>query len=169
MSVVRKVVLMSEHKASIVWEAASEEFTRGRYSRAHTWTFDGGVSIAASASPAAVRAPYADPDAVDPEEAFVAALASCHMLTFLYVASRRGFAVQRYEDDAVGAMTANERGVQWVSRVALRPRIQYGDKTPTPAEEHEMHEAAHAQCFIANSVRSAIDIEPGAQDFQSRG
>jgi organic hydroperoxide reductase OsmC/OhrA len=160
---------MSEHKARIVWDAPSEEFTRGRFSRAHTWTFDGGVSVPASASPAVVRAPLSDPAAVDPEEAFVAALSSCHMLTFLWVASKRGFTVRRYEDDAVGVMTANERGVQWVSQVTLRPRIDYGDKIPTPAEVQDMHAAAHDQCYVANSVRSAITVEPAAQDFQSRG
>lgn len=158
---------MSEHTAQVRWEAASAEFTTGRYSRAHVWSFDGGITVPASSSPAAVRIPFSDPKAIDPEEALVAAIASCHLLTFLWLASRSKFEVVRYEDEAVGTMTPNERGVQWVSRVVLRPRIEYGAKAPSKAEEAKLHHAAHEGCFIANSVKTAIEIEP--QDFQSRG
>src|SRR5437879_6571675 len=102
---------MSEHKASIKWSFTSGDFLKGRYSREHTWTFDGGITVAASSSPAAVPVPYSNPAHVDPEEAFVASLSSCHMLTFLWVAYRDGLSVTAYEDDAVGAMTKNEQGV----------------------------------------------------------
>lgn len=150
---------MSTHNARISWERGSGEFLKGQYSREHTWTFDGGASIAASASPSVVPAPYSNPALVDPEEAFVASIASCHMLTFLYLASRAGFTVEGYRDEAVGTMTRTEKGVPWVSSVALRPAIRYGgNRKPTREEEDQLHHAAHEQCFIANSVRTAIEI-----------
>jgi organic hydroperoxide reductase OsmC/OhrA len=151
---------MSDHKASIRWVRSTGDFLKGTYSREHTWTFDGGVVVPASPSPAAVRPPFSNPANVDPEEAFVASIASCHMLTYLYVASRKGFELASYEDEAVGQLTKNERGIPWVSSVVLRPRIVYsGSKTPTSAEEEEMHHAAHDQCFIANSVKTEIRVE----------
>src|SRR5579872_4373398 len=101
---------MSENKATIKWTRNSPDFLRGRYSREHTWTFDGGLTVQASSSPAVVPTPFSNPAFVDPEEAFVASLSSCHMLTFLYVASRKGFAVASYDDEAVGSMTKNEQG-----------------------------------------------------------
>jgi len=152
---------MSEHRATIKWTHSQGDFLKGAYSREHTWTFDGGMTIAASPSPAAVRPPFSNPANVDPEEAFVASLSSCHMLTYLYVASRKGFEIASYEDEAVGMMTKNERGVPWVSSVVLRPRIVYtGAKTPTPEEKEQLHHAAHEQCFIANSVKTEIKVEP---------
>src|SRR4051812_43112315 len=145
---------MSEHRATIRWKSEGD-FTKGRFSREHTWSFDGGMTIAASSSPSAVPLPYSNPANVDPEEAFVAALSSCHMMTFLFLAFRKGFQVAAYDDDAVGMMTKNERGVLWVSSVVLRPVITYaGDKRPTPAEEEELHHRAHEQCFIAQSVKT---------------
>src|SRR6476469_11217745 len=145
---------MAEHKAKIFWTHSQGDFLKGTYSREHTWTFDGGMTVPASSSPAAVRVPFSNPANVDPEEAFVASLSSCHMLTYLYVASRKGFEVSQYEDDAVGVMTKNERGVPWVSTVTLNPRITYaGSKTPTTEEVDQMHHAAHEGCFIANSVK----------------
>ena len=150
---------MSEHKASIRWVHAKGDFFKGTYSREHTWTFDGGVTVPASPSPSAVPQPYSNPANVDPEEAFVASIASCHMLTFLYVASRARFEVVSYDDDAVGTMTKNERGVPWVSSVTLKPRIVYGDRKPSLEDETRLHEAAHDQCFIANSVKTGIRVE----------
>ena len=151
---------MSEHKATIRWMQSQGDFLKGTYSREHTWTFDGGMTVQASSSPAAVRVPFSNPANVDPEEAFVASLSSCHMLTYLYVASRKGFEVSRYEDEAVGVMTKNERGVPWVSTVNLHPRITYaGSKTPTPEEENQMHHAAHEGCFIANSVKTDVQVK----------
>ena len=150
---------MSEHKATIRWTFSQGDFLKGSYSREHTWTFDGGMTVAASSSPAAVKIPFSNPANVDPEEAYVASLSSCHMLTYLYVASRKGFEISSYEDDAVGVMTKNERGIPWVSSVVLHPRITYGAKTPTHEEEEQMHHSAHEQCFIANSVKTEIKVE----------
>jgi organic hydroperoxide reductase OsmC/OhrA len=150
---------MSVHKATIRWTFSGGEFLKGRYSREHTWTFDGGVTVAASSSPAAVPKPYSNEANVDPEEAFVASIASCHMLTYLYVASKAGFQIASYEDDAVGILSKNDRGVPWVSAVTLQPRIAYaGDKRPSEADEDSLHHAAHEQCFIANSVKTDITV-----------
>ncbi|HKW91423.1 MAG TPA: OsmC family protein [Methylomirabilota bacterium] len=154
---------MAEHKATVRWALGSGEFLKGRFSREHTWTFDGGATVPASASPGVVPAPYANPAGVDPEEAFVAAIASCHLMTYLHVASRQGFVVERYEDEAVGVVRKNERGAIWVAAVTLHPRIVYGgDTRPTPEDEHRLHELAHEQCFIANSVKTEITVEPPA-------
>jgi len=151
---------MATHKAIISWTCTGAEFTRGKYSREHTWTFDGGLSVAASATPAVVPIPYSNPANVDPEEAFVASLSSCHMLTFLHVASRKGFQVDSYRDEAVADMAKNEKGIPWVSVVTLRPRIAYGgEKTPTSQEEDQLHHLAHEQCFIANSVKTEIRVD----------
>jgi organic hydroperoxide reductase OsmC/OhrA len=151
---------MSEHKATIKWTQSQGDFVKGTYSREHIWTFDGGVTVPASSSPAAVPVPFSNPANVDPEEAFVASLSSCHMLTYLYVAARKGFEISSYEDDAVGVMTKNERGIPWVSLVTLHPRISYtGARTPTSEEEGALHHAAHEQCFIANSVRTEVKVE----------
>ncbi len=150
---------MAEHKATIKWTLSQGDFLKGAYSREHTWTFDGGMTVAASSSPAAVRVPFSNPANVDPEEAFVASLSSCHMLTYLFIASRKGFEVTSYEDEAVGVMTKNEKGTPWVSAVTLYPRISYSrSKTPTAAEESQMHHAAHEGCFIANSVKTEVKV-----------
>src|SRR5580704_5659131 len=127
---------MSEHKANISWKFTSGDFLKGRYSREHTWTFDGGLTVPASPSPSVVPAPWSNPANVDPEEAYVASLSSCHMLTYLYLASKQGFQVDSYSDEAVGVMTKNEKGVPWVSSVTLHPRISYsGARLPTAGEE----------------------------------
>ena len=152
---------MGEHRARVEWESTANapDFLKGRYSREHTWTFDGGMTIAASPSPAAVPKPFSNEANVDPEEAFVASIASCHMLTYLFLASKAGFAVASYEDEAVGTMTKNDRGVPWVSTVTLRPRIAYaGDSRPSDADADRLHHAAHEQCFIANSVKTEITV-----------
>jgi len=151
---------MSEHKATIRWQRSGPDFLKGRYSREHTWTFDGGVTVAASPAPSVVPAPWSNPAGVDPEEAFVAAIASCHMLTFLWLASKQGFQIDRYDDEAVGTMTKNERGVLWVSRVTLRPQIAWsGEKQPRAGEIEHLHHEAHEQCFIANSVKTEVAIQ----------
>lgn len=152
---------MSEHKATVRWALQGGEFLKGRYSREHTWTFDGGVTVPASPSPSAVPAPYSNPAHVDPEEAYVASISSCHMLTYLFVAARQGFLVERYEDEAVGVMRKNERGAIWVSAVTLNPKIVYGgEKRPSAADEERLHHLAHEQCFIANSVKTEITVKP---------
>src|SRR5436853_1761310 len=139
---------MSEHKAIIRWKRTSEEFLKGKYSREHTWTFDGGLTVPASPAPAVVPAPWSNPANVDPEEAFVAAISSCHMLTFLYLASKQGFQLDSYEDEASGVVTKNENGTPWVSAVTLRPKIGYsGEKRPAAADEERLHHLAHEQCF----------------------
>jgi organic hydroperoxide reductase OsmC/OhrA len=150
---------MSEHKATIRWNRTGPDFLKGKYSREHTWTFDGGATVQASPSPSGVPAPYSNPAHVDPEEAYVAAVSSCHMLTYLFLACRQGFQVDSYHDDAVGLMTPNERGVPWVSSVTLHPRIVYsGEKIPTPADEHQLHHLAHEQCYIANSIKTQVTV-----------
>ena len=150
---------MAEHKATIQWRRTSPDFLKGRYSREHTWTFDGGAVISASASPSVVPQPYSNPAFVDPEEAFVASISSCHMLTYVFLAGRQGFQVDSYEDEAVGVMTKNEAGVPWISAVTLHPKIVYsGEKLPTPADEARLHHLAHEQCFIANSVKTQVTV-----------
>jgi len=114
---------MSEYKATISWKRKSPDFLKGKYSREHTWTFDGGIIVPASPSPSVVPVPYSNPAHVDPEEAFVASISSCHMLTFLYLASKQEFQVDSYDDVAAGTMTKNEKGVPWMSLVTLNPKI----------------------------------------------
>ena len=150
---------MSEHKATIRWNRTGTDFLKGRFSREHTWSFDGGVTVPASAAPSVVPAPWSNPAGVDPEEAFVASISSCHMLTFVWLASRAGFMVDSYEDDAVGVMTKNERGIPWVSAVTLRPRIVWsGEKQPATADLDHLHHHAHEQCFIANSIKTVVTV-----------
>jgi organic hydroperoxide reductase OsmC/OhrA len=150
---------MSEHKAIISWKRTSPDFLKGRYSREHTWTFDGGVTVPASPSPSAVPAPYSNPAHVDPEEAFVASVSSCHMLTFLHLAARQGFQVDSYHAESFGVMTKDERGIPWVSAITLNPRIAYsGEKLPAPADEERLHHLAHEQCFIANSIKTKVTV-----------
>ncbi|MBK7584528.1 MAG: OsmC family protein [Myxococcales bacterium] len=148
---------MSEHRASVHWQSNDDGFASGKYSRVHRWRFDGGVEVLASPSPAVVKPPFSDPAGVDPEEAFVAAIASCHLLTFLYLAQRRGLIVTEYTDEAVGFMTKNPQGVPWVSRVELRPVIGFST-VPDAATLAELHHRAHEQCFIANSVKTEIVV-----------
>jgi len=152
---------MATHDAEIRWRRADDEaFTDRRYSRAHTWHFDGGAVVAASSSPHAVPLPYSRPEHVDPEEAFVAAIASCHMLTFLYLAAKAGHVVDAYDDHAVGTLAPNDDGRPAVVRVVLRPAIVFsGASLPDEEGLARLHHASHEQCFIANSVRTAIDVE----------
>lgn len=151
---------MSEHKAIIRWNRTGPDFAKGKYSREHTWTFDGGLTVPASPAPSVVPAPWSNAANVDPEEAFVAAISSCHMLTFLWLVSREGLQIDSYEDEAVGRMTKNEHGVPWVSTVTLRPRIHWsGEKRPTPADLEQLHHRAHEECFIANSVKTVVSVE----------
>jgi organic hydroperoxide reductase OsmC/OhrA len=152
---------MSEHVATIRWQRGDADFASGKFSRVHTWTFDGGATVEASAAPSVVPAAYTSPSAVDPEEALVAAVSSCHMLTFLYFAYKQGFQVDSYEDRAVGTMTKGANGVPWVSTIILHPKVKYGaGKQPNDAEESRLHHDAHEKCFIANSVKSEIKVEP---------
>jgi organic hydroperoxide reductase OsmC/OhrA len=150
---------MSTYTATISWKRSGPDFLKGQYSREHTWTFDGGLLVPASPSPSSVPVPYSNPANVDPEEAFVASISSCHMLTYLFLASRRGFQVDTYHDHAEGFMTRNEKGVPWVSAVTLHPRITYGgDKTPSAEDVAHLHHLSHEQCFIANSVKTQVSV-----------
>lgn len=152
---------MSEHKALIRWQRTGDEFLKGRYSREHTWTFDGGVTVPASPSPAVVPPPYSNSAHVDPEEAFVAAVSSCHMLTFLFLASQQGFQVDSYADEAVGVMTQDRNHPAWISSITLQPRIAFGGaKLPRPEDETHLHHLAHEQCFIANSIKTKVLVAP---------
>ena len=151
---------MASYTATIVWERGQDEaFTDSRFSRGHSWAFDGGVTLRASSSPHVVPR-FSDPAGVDPEEAFVASLSSCHMLTFLYLAAKKGIVVDRYEDTAEGVMEKNAEGRFWVSRVTLRPRIAFSGDLPEIAVQDMLHHAAHEECFIANSVRTDVRCEP---------
>ena len=148
-----------EYRATVRWSRDGAAFTDQKYSRGHVWRFDGGVEVPASSAPSSVPLPYSRADAVNPEEAFVASLSSCHMLFFLFLAAKAGFVVDSYEDDALGVMTKNERGKLYVSTVTLDPRIAFsGDKRPSPEEVAELHRRSHEECFIANSVRTEVVV-----------
>ena len=130
-------------------------------------TFNGGAQVHASASPHVVRAPFSDPSGVDPEEAFVAALASCHMLFFLAFAAKRGFEISTYEDGAAGVMSKTSDGREWMTKVTLRPRMAFtGDKRPTAEEVDALHHQAHEACYIANSVKAEVVIEGQAEGLR---
>lgn len=151
---------MATHNATIRWFASpGEDFAKGRYSRAHSWSFDGGTIVPASASPHIVPMPWADAAAVDPEEAFVASLSSCHMLFFLDFARRAGVIVISYEDEADGVMEKGADGRVRITKVTLRPQIVFGGDVPDAAAIDALHHKAHEACFIANSVTAEIVIE----------
>jgi organic hydroperoxide reductase OsmC/OhrA len=146
---------MSEHKATLHWERGDTEFSYPKYPRDHTWTFDGGHTMTGTAAPAFLG----NPANVDPEEAFVAALSSCHMLTFLALACKQKFILDSYHDEAVGHMEKNAEGRMAITRVELRPQLKWsGDKTPTADELDKLHHAAHDMCFIANSVKTEVTV-----------
>jgi organic hydroperoxide reductase OsmC/OhrA len=151
---------MSQYQAHIRWQRQpGERFVDSRYSRAHSWEFDGGVIVPASSAVSSVPLPYSKAENVDPEEAFVAAISSCHMLTFLYLAAKERLVVDSYDDLAVGTMTRNEKGQMAVTSVRLAPKIAFSGATaPTDASVHRLHEASHEECYIANSVLTAISV-----------
>ena len=153
---------MSSYTAQVHWQRDPlETFTDNRYSRRHLLRFDGGAEVPGSASPHVVPLPLSDASAVDPEELFVASLAACHMLWFLSIAAGRGFCVDRYADAAEGRMARNAEGRIAMTRVVLRPQAQFsGQRLPTRNEIDAMHHEAHAQCFIANSVRTEVLCQP---------
>jgi organic hydroperoxide reductase OsmC/OhrA len=146
---------------TVRWSQENARFVDGRYSRAHVWEFDGGAVVPASSSPHVVPVPQSDPTAVDPEEAFVAALASCHMLWFLSIAAKRGFYVRAYRDQAEGTMAAGRDGRLRMTTVTLRPHVTFTPaKLPTEDVVREMHEAAHHECFLASSVTTELTTVP---------
>jgi organic hydroperoxide reductase OsmC/OhrA len=155
---------MPTYTATIRWDRGEARFVDSRYSRAHAWIFDGGITVPASSSPHVVARPYCDANAVDPEEAFVAAIASCHMLWFLSIAAGRGVRVDHYADAAVGTMERNGDGKLAMTRVVLHPDVAFsGERLPRADEIEAMHREAHDECYIANSVRTEIVVEPRAR------
>jgi organic hydroperoxide reductase OsmC/OhrA len=148
-----------QYTATVRWERGEAAFADRRYSRAHVWAFDGGIEVRASASPLIVRAPFSDPHAVDPEEAFVASVSSCHMLFFLDYAAQAKFVVDGYEDVATGTMGKNEVGRDFVQTIVLEPRVRFaGSNQPSHEEIARLHERSHRDCFIANSVKTEIVV-----------
>jgi organic hydroperoxide reductase OsmC/OhrA len=151
---------MTECVATIAWKRDNAVFTDNKYSRAHEWRFDGGLVVRASSSPHVVRVPMSDATAVDPEEAFVASLSSCHMLWFLSLAAMRGFTVDEYEDQATGILARNEAGKAAMTKVTLRPKVTFNGNPPTAEQLGELHHKAHEECFIASSVKTDLRCEP---------
>jgi len=154
---------MTNIVATVAWQrGADEAFTDKRFSRGHQWSFDGGLTVRASSSPQVVQK-YSDPSGIDPEEAFVASLSACHMLTFLWVAASKGYVVDSYRDEAAGVMSKNAKGKYFVSSVTMRPQVVFsGANRPDRAALEAMHHAAHEDCFIANSVLTEVSWEPVA-------
>lgn len=155
---------MSHYSVEVSWSRENQRFTDNRYSRVHRWRFDGGIEVTASSSPSVVPLPLSSAEAVDPEEAFVASLSSCHMLWFLSFAAQAGYCVDDYTDSALGEMGPNAEGRVAMLKVTLRPRIRFsGERSPTPDQHLALHEAAHDRCFIANSVKTEVVCEPGLE------
>ena len=150
-----------KYEARVTWNRKDgEKFTDNRYSRAHEWAFDCGITVRASSSPSVVPLPLSAADAIDPEEALVASVSSCHMLYFLFFAAKKGFVVERYDDEAFGVLEKNEAGKMFMSRITLRPKVTFsGDKTPSADELHALHHNAHDECFIATSLKTEIGVE----------
>lgn len=151
---------MHKYEAGIIWKRDGARFIDNRYSRGHEWSFDGGVKIRASSSPSGVPVPYSVVEAVDPEEALVAAAASCHMLWFLSIAAKRGYVVESYFDNAVGIMEKNSDGKLAITRIMLRPQVEFSlERTPSAEELRSLHKLAHEECYIANSLKSEVVVE----------
>jgi len=150
-----------EYHATVEWQRQDVAFLDNRYSRGHVWRFDGGVEVPASSAPSSVPLPYSVAAAVDPEEALVAAVSSCHMLFFLSFAAKQGFVVDRYLDEAVGTMTRNDRDKLYVSKILLNPDVTFsGSQQPSEHELDALHHRAHEECYIANSVKAEVTVQP---------
>lgn len=152
---------MAEYKATIIWDRDDAVFIDNDYSRGHRWLFDGGIEVPGSSSPQVVPPPHSVEAAVDPEEAFIASLSSCHMLWFLSIAAKRGLVVDSYRDAAVGVMGRGAPGKLMMTRVTLRPEVHFGgDARPSDDDVTAMHDEAHERCFIASSVKTEVRCEP---------
>lgn len=150
---------MSTYEVTVEWRSNKKDFKSGKYSRRHLWTFDGGIEIPASSSPSVVPIPYSDEKAVDPEEAFVAAISSCHMLWFLSIVKNNGFVIKEYQDHATGIMEKNEHNRLAITKVDLNPKVTFaGESQPKKEKLYEMHQESHTKCFIANSVKTIVNI-----------
>jgi organic hydroperoxide reductase OsmC/OhrA len=153
---------MATYGCVVEWSRRDAAFTTGQYSRAHEWRFDGGAVVRGSSSPHAVRVPWSDPQAVDPEEALVASASSCHMLWFLSLAAEQGYVVDRYTDAAHAQMGAIGFGRQGILAIVLQPQVTFsGARVPGDAAVRRLHEVAHERCYIANSLRSEVRVEGG--------
>jgi organic hydroperoxide reductase OsmC/OhrA len=151
---------MSTYTATIRWSRSGDgDFTKGQYRRAHEWSFDGGLTVPASPSPHVVPAPWSDTAGVDPEEAFVASLSSCHMLFFLDFARRAGFVVETYVDEAEGVLEKRSDGKMAMTRVTLWPHVAWSGNPPSAEQLADLHHRAHEACFIANSVTTQVVVE----------
>lgn len=156
---------MAAYSAHVLWQRGDQDFLGNRYSRRHLMSFDGGAEVTGSSSPHVVPLPWSDAAAVDPEEAFVASLASCHMLWFLSIAAKYKFCVDRYADTAEGVMAKNAEGKMAMTVVTLRPEIDFsGERRPTRERIDQLHREAHEECFIANSVKTEVRCEPVVVD-----
>jgi organic hydroperoxide reductase OsmC/OhrA len=152
---------MHKYEATVAWERNGQQFADNRYSRAHEWRFDGGARVLGSPSPQSVPPPMSDPAGVDPEEALIAAASSCHMLFFLAYAAKHGFVVDSYVDEAFGVMEKNGENKYAITRITLRPKIAFsGEHRPTAEDIAKIHHDSHEQCYVANSLKSEIIIEP---------
>jgi organic hydroperoxide reductase OsmC/OhrA len=151
---------MSEYRATVEWARSTVDFDYKTYNRTHTLAFEGGIRVPASAAPANIPPTAAGAPGVDPEQAFVASLSSCHMLWFLHLACRAKFIVDRYVDEASGVLEKNAEGRMAMTRVTLRPVVSYAGRAPGVEEHTQLHEGAHDKCFIANSVKTEVVIEP---------
>lgn len=155
-----KLDMTHEYHATVEWQRQGVAFVDSKYSRGHVWRFDGGVEVPASSAPSSVPLPYSVAAAVDPEEALVAAVSSCHMLFFLSFAAKQGFVIDRYLDEALGAMTRNDRDKLYVSKIVLNPNVTFrGSKRPNEQELDALHQRAHEECYIANSVKAEIIVK----------
>lgn len=151
---------MSHYSATIYWSRNGQVFSDNRYSRGHSWSFDGGITVKASSSPQVVPR-FSDPEAIDPEEAFVASLSSCHMLTFLWLAAQKKYVVDSYLDEATGTLAKNAEGKLAMVEVVLRPKVAFsGAHVPSADDLRELHHRAHDECFISNSVKTDVRCEP---------
>ena len=152
---------MAKYHATVTWQRGAQKFTDLKFLRDHEWAFDDGIKVKGSSSPHVVPPPMSGSGTVDPEEAFTASLSSCHMLTFLYFAARKGFVVDSYVDSAEGTLAKNAKGKMAMTEVVLHPRITFsGEKQPTAADLEQLHHQAHEECFIANSVTTTVRVEP---------
>lgn len=150
---------MHTYEATVTWRRGEQKFSDKRYSRAHEWTFDGGARVPASSSPLSVPLPMSDAASVDPEEALVAAVSSCHMLFFLSFAAKRGLVVDSYTDQAFGTMEKNDEGKMAITRITLQPKIVFsGERQPAADELETMHRDSHEECYIANSIKAQVIV-----------
>ena len=153
--------MSDEYFTKVVWYCDGADFKTGKYSRVHTWSFDGGLEVKASSSPHLVPLPFSSEAAIDPEEAFIASISSCHMLWFLSIAAKKGFSVQSYQDEASGIMGRNSEGKMAILSITLRPKVEFtGSNIPSSKTVESMHETAHSECFIASSVKTEVLCQP---------